>query len=67
MKKQRIPVSERKVENVSIKLKERDLKNLEAYCKLKQITKTKMISDLVLGEIDKTFSKHTGLFESLNK
>lgn len=67
MRKQRIPVSERRINNVSFRLSERELNNLDKYCELKKISKSKMIFDLVIGEIEKTFSKHTGLFESLNK
>ena len=67
MKRVRKPLSEKKINNVSFKLSERELNNLDKYCELKKISKSKMIFDLVMGEIDKTFSKHTGLFENLNK
>ena len=66
MRKERKPVSERKVNNVSFKLSERELNNLDKYCELKKISKSKMIFDLVMEEVEKTFSKNTGLFESLN-
>lgn len=66
MRKNRKPLLERKINNVSFKLNEKDFNNFERYCELKKISKTKMISDLVMGEVDKTFSKHTGLFENLN-
>ena len=67
MRKKRIPVSERRINNVSFRLSEKELNNLDKYCELKKISKSKMIFDLVMEEVEKTFSKNTGLFESLNK
>lgn len=62
----KMPRKERKLNNISIRVNEIDFDKIEYYCKEKNITKSKLIFDLVMNEVNNFCDKQVGLFETLN-